>query len=52
MRALMRHSISWQPFVLKSMKSEDIESTGKVEVQAVLTSTDPQNLLLETSSAG
>jgi uncharacterized membrane protein YhiD involved in acid resistance len=33
--------------LLKSLKSEDVEPTGKVEVHAVLTSTGRQNLLLE-----
>jgi putative Mg2+ transporter-C (MgtC) family protein len=47
MRALLLHSIGGQPLLLKSLKSEDVEPTGKVEVQAVLTSTGRQNLLLE-----
>jgi putative Mg2+ transporter-C (MgtC) family protein len=47
MRALLLQSISGQPLTLKSLKSEDIEPTGKVEVDAVLTSTGRQNMLLE-----
>jgi putative Mg2+ transporter-C (MgtC) family protein len=47
MRALLLQSIGGQPLTLKSLKSEDIEPTGKVEVQAVLTSTGRQNILLE-----
>ena len=47
LRALLLHSLSGQPLQLKSLKSEDVEHTGKVEVQAVLTSTGRQNLLLE-----
>jgi putative Mg2+ transporter-C (MgtC) family protein len=34
-------------FLLKSLKSDDVELTDKVEVQATLTSTGRQNLLLE-----
>jgi len=33
--------------LLKSLKSGDVEHTDKVEVQAILTSTGRQNLLLE-----
>jgi putative Mg2+ transporter-C (MgtC) family protein len=47
MRALLLHSLGGQPLLLKSLKSEDVEPTGKVEVHAVLTSTGRQNLLLE-----
>jgi putative Mg2+ transporter-C (MgtC) family protein len=47
MRALLLHSLGGQPLLLKSLKSEDLEPTGKVEVHAVLTSTGRQNLLLE-----
>ena len=47
MRALLLHSLCGQPLLLKSLKSEDVEPTGKVEVHAVLTSTGRQNLLLE-----
>ena len=47
MRALLLQSISGQPLTLRSLKSEDIENTGRVEVHALLTSTGRQNLLLE-----
>jgi putative Mg2+ transporter-C (MgtC) family protein len=47
MRALLVHSLTGQPLLLKSLKSDDVERTGKVAVQAVLTSTGRQNLLLE-----
>ncbi len=47
MRALLLHSLSGQPLLLKSLKSDDVELIDKVEVQATLTSTGRQNLLLE-----
>lgn len=47
MRALLLHSINGQPLLLKALKSDDLEHTDKVEVQATLTSTGRQNLLLE-----
>jgi putative Mg2+ transporter-C (MgtC) family protein len=47
MRALLLHSLSGQPLLLKSLKSDDLERADKVEVQATLTSTGRQNLLLE-----
>lgn len=47
MRALLLHSLSGQPLLLKSLKSDDLERAEKVEVQAILTSTGRQNLLLE-----
>jgi putative Mg2+ transporter-C (MgtC) family protein len=47
MRVLLLHSIGGQPLLLKSLKSDDVEHTDRVEVQAVLTSTGRQNLLLE-----
>jgi len=47
MRALLLHSIGGQPLLLRSLKSEDVEHTDKVEVCATLTSTGRQNLLLE-----
>jgi putative Mg2+ transporter-C (MgtC) family protein len=47
MRALLLHSLGGQPLLLKSLRSDDVEGTDKVEVQAVLTSTGRQNLLLE-----
>jgi putative Mg2+ transporter-C (MgtC) family protein len=39
--------LSGQSLLLKSLKSDDVELTDKVEVQATLTSTGRQNLLLE-----
>ena len=47
MRVLLLNSIGGQPLLLKSLKSDDIEHTDKVEIQAVLTSTGRQNSLLE-----
>jgi putative Mg2+ transporter-C (MgtC) family protein len=47
MRALLLHELSGQPLLLKSLGSDDVEHTDKVEVQATLTSTGRQNLLLE-----
>ena len=47
MRALLLHALGGQPLLLKSLKSEDVEHTDKVEVHATLTSTGRQNLLLE-----
>jgi uncharacterized membrane protein YhiD involved in acid resistance len=47
MRALLLHSLSGQPLLLKSLKSDDVEHTDKVEVHAILTSIGRQNLLLE-----
>jgi len=47
MRALLLHSLSGQPLLLKSLKSDDLEHSDKVEVQAVLSSTGRQNMLLE-----
>jgi putative Mg2+ transporter-C (MgtC) family protein len=47
MRALLLNSIGGQPLNLKSLKSDDLEHTEKVEIQAVLTSTGRQNSLLE-----
>ena len=47
MRALSLHSRSAQPLLLKSLKSADIENTGKVEIRATLTSAGRQNLLPE-----
>jgi putative Mg2+ transporter-C (MgtC) family protein len=41
------NSIGGQPLLLKSLKSDDLEHTEKVEIQAVLTSTGQQNSLLE-----
>lgn len=47
MRALLLNSIGGQPLLLKSLKSDDLDHTDKVEVQAVLTSAGRQNSLLE-----
>lgn len=47
MRALLLQSIGGQPLLLRSLKSEDVEHTDKVEVRATLMSTGRQNLLLE-----
>jgi putative Mg2+ transporter-C (MgtC) family protein len=47
MRALLLHSIGGQPLLLKSLRSEDLEHTDKVEVHAILRSTGRQNSLLE-----
>lgn len=47
MRALLLHSIGGQPLLLRSLESEDVEHTDKVEVRATLTSTGRQNSLLE-----
>jgi putative Mg2+ transporter-C (MgtC) family protein len=47
LRALLLQSLGGQPLNLKSLKSDDVEHTDKVEVHAVLTSTGRQNSLLE-----
>ena len=47
LRALLLHALSGQPLVLKSLKSDDVEHTDKVEVLATLMSTGRQNVLLE-----
>jgi putative Mg2+ transporter-C (MgtC) family protein len=47
MRALLLNAIGGQPLFLKSLKSDDLDHTEKVEIQATLTSTGRQNLLLE-----
>ena len=47
MRALLLNSIGGQPLNLKSLKSDDLEHTDKVEIHAVLTSTGLQNSVLE-----
>ena len=46
-RALLLQSLAGQPLTLKSLRSEDLEHTEKLEVQAFLTSTGTQNSLLE-----
>jgi|SRR3974390_1540122 len=47
MRSLLLHSITGQPLILKSLESDDLEHTDKVEIQAILNSAGRQNLLLE-----
>jgi len=47
MRALLLYAIGGQPLLLKSLRSDDIEHTDKVEVHAILTRTGRQNVLLE-----
>jgi len=47
MRALLLNAIGGQTLLLKSLKSDDLEHTEKVEIQAVLTSTGRQDALLE-----
>jgi putative Mg2+ transporter-C (MgtC) family protein len=46
-RVLLLNALTGQPLTLKSLRSEDLEHTRKVEVVATLTSTGQQNLLLE-----
>jgi putative Mg2+ transporter-C (MgtC) family protein len=46
-RALLLESLSGQPLLLKSLKSEGVDHTDKVEIRAMLTSTGRQNSLLE-----
>lgn len=45
--ALPLTSLGGQPLPLESLKSDDLEHTDKVEVQAILSSTGRQNSLLE-----
>ena len=47
MRALLLNAIGGQPLLLRSLKSDDVEHTEKVEIQATLVSTGRQNSLLE-----
>ena len=47
MRALLLQSLGGRPLFLKSLKSDDIENTDKVEVHATLLSTGRENALLE-----
>ena len=47
MRASLLQALGGQPLLLRSLKSEDVEHTDKVEVCANLTSEGRQNLLLE-----
>jgi putative Mg2+ transporter-C (MgtC) family protein len=47
MRALLLQSIGGQQLLLRSLESEDVEHTHKVQVRATLMSTGRQNLLME-----
>ena len=47
MRALLFNSLAGQPLILKSIKSQNVEHTEDVEVQAVLISTGQEHSLLE-----
>ena len=47
MRALLLESLSGQPLLLKSLKSDGVDHTDQVEIRAMLTSTGRQNSLLE-----
>lgn len=47
LRVLLIQAIAGQPLLLKSLKSDDLEHTDKVEVHAILTSTGRQDSLLE-----
>src|SRR5208337_1642577 len=47
LRALLLQSLSGQPLFLKSLKSDDVEHTDKVEVDATLTSIGHENAVLE-----
>jgi putative Mg2+ transporter-C (MgtC) family protein len=46
-RALLLESLRGQPLLLKSLKSDKVDHTDKVEIRATLTSTGLQNSLLE-----
>jgi putative Mg2+ transporter-C (MgtC) family protein len=46
-RALLLQSLGGHPLLLRSLKSEDVEHTDKVEVAATLLSTGRQNALME-----
>jgi putative Mg2+ transporter-C (MgtC) family protein len=46
-RALLLESLSGQPLRLRSLKSDDVDHTDKIEIRAMLTSTGRQNSLLE-----
>jgi len=47
LRALLLQSLSGQPLFLKSLTSDDLEHTDKVEVHAMLLSTGHENAVLE-----
>jgi putative Mg2+ transporter-C (MgtC) family protein len=46
-RALLLESLKGRPLLLKSLKSDDVDYTDKVEIRAMLTTTSRQNSLLE-----
>jgi putative Mg2+ transporter-C (MgtC) family protein len=46
-RALLFNSLAGQPLALKSIKSQNVEHTHDVQVQAILTSTGQEHSLLE-----
>ena len=46
-RALLLESLKGQPLLLKSLKSDNVDHTDKLEIRATLTSTGRQNSLLE-----
>ncbi len=47
LRALLLRSLSGQPLFLKSLKSDDVEHTDKVDVHAILMSTGREDAVLE-----
>ena len=47
LRALLLQSLSGHPLFLKSLKSDHVEHTDKVEVRAILSSTGRENAALE-----
>jgi len=47
LRALLLQSLSGQPLFLKSLKSDDVEHTDKVDVHAILMSTGREDAVLE-----
>jgi putative Mg2+ transporter-C (MgtC) family protein len=46
-RALLLQSLEGQPLLLKSLNSDDVDHTDKVDIRAMLTSMGRQNSLLE-----
>ena len=51
-RALLLESLRGQPLLLKSLKSDAVDHTDKVEIRAMLMSTSRQNSLLEHIVSG
>lgn len=47
LRALVIHLLHALPFTLHALRSEDVNSSGKVEVRATLCSSERQNVMLE-----